>query len=202
MKNRLNLYQADMVPKLDLLSLSSVLVAWVTITSLLLIVWGSAAWYGIGLKEKYTQAQVTQRNLQKTVDNMQAELKNRKPDAELEKLVEAKQKQLDRQERLLAEFAKREVVKQAGFSGLLSDLAAQSQGDLWLSEIAVDEVDMTMTGEVNTPEAFPVWMQRLAETNAFSGKTFDEARVYREENILKFELRSQRGAENGGQGDE
>lgn len=195
MKHRLNLYTPDLAPKLDLLSLNSVVGMCSAVAILLTLVWAALAWNGHGLSDELRVMQNQQRQLQAEVDSLKLALENRKPDSVLESKVASKQKVLERQERLLQEFAKREVIKTQGFAPLLTDLASQSKGDLWLSGIEVSETDMLLDGQVNRPEAFPQWLQRLANTRSFTGKTFDTARVYKDNDVLRFELKAERSSD-------
>ena len=195
MKHRLNLYTPDLAPKLDLLSLNSVVGMSSAVAILLTLVWAALAWNGQGLSDELRVMQNQQRQLQAEVDSLKLALENRKPDPVLESKVASKQKVLERQERLLQEFAKREVIKTQGFAPLLTDLASQSKGDLWLSGIEVSETDMLLDGQVNRPEAFPQWLQRLANTRSFTGKTFDTARVYKDNDVLRFELKAERSSD-------
>lgn len=195
MKHRLNLYTPDLAPKLDLLSLNSVVGMCSAVAILLTLVWAALAWNGQGLSDELRVMQNQQRQLQAEVDSLKLALENRKPDPVLESKVASKQKVLERQERLLQEFAKREVIKTQGFAPLLTDLASQSKGDLWLSGIEVSETDMLLDGQVNRPEAFPQWLQRLANTRSFTGKTFDTARVYKDNDVLRFELKAERSSD-------
>lgn len=195
MKHRLNLYTPDLAPKLDLLSLNSVVGMCSAVAILLTLVWAALAWNGQGLSDELRVMQNQQRQLQAEVDSLKLALENRKPAPVLESKVASKQKVLERQERLLQEFAKREVIKTQGFAPLLTDLASQSKGDLWLSGIEVSETDMLLDGQVNRPEAFPQWLQRLANTRSFTGKTFDTARVYKDNDVLRFELKAERSSD-------
>ncbi len=200
MKHRLNLFTPDLAPKLDLLSLNSVVGFCAAVALLLTLTWAGLAWQGDGLSSQLNVLQSEQRQLQADVDKLQMAMQNRKPDPVLEQKVASKQKMLERQQRLLQEFAQREVIKTQGFAPLLTDLANQSSGDLWLNSIEIDELNMLLDGEVTKPEAFPQWLQRLAQTRTFTGKTFDTARVFRDNDVLRFELKTERAEESDEQG--
>lgn len=196
MKSRINFYQDEFAPQLDLLSLSSVGVAWGALCALIAIIWAGASWVAADKQAQLSAMLTENQHLQASVDAMQVELAQRKPDPDLTRQVAALQQTLEHQQRLLSEIDTRNIIRQSGFTQLLSDLASQSKSDLWLNTIEVSEHAMLLQGELTDPKAMPQWLNRLADTPSFSGRTFDSARVYRDEEGLKFELNAQRQADN------
>lgn len=195
MKSRINFYQQEFAPQLDLLSLSSVGVAWGALCTLIALVWATTSWVVADKQEQLSKLVADNQHMQSRVDAMQAELAQRKPDPDLTRQVTALQQTLEHQQRLLSEIDARNIIRQSGFTQLLSDLASQSKSDLWLNTIEVSEHAMLLQGELSDPKAMPQWLNRLADTPSFSGRTFDTARVYRDEDGLKFELNAQRQPE-------
>lgn len=200
MKQRINLYSDAFAPKLDLLSLSSVLMAWGALSTLLLVVWAGVAWYGSGQRDTLSSYQDQQQQLSATVNNLKVTLEQRKPDEGLSRTLAQRQQELDNRELLVRELSDREQIKQQGFAGLLDSLAAKNSNDIWLEAIEVSEHMMLMQGQLSNPEAMPKWLQRLGETSSFSGRTFDSARLYREDEQLRFELSMSRVPEATQQG--
>ncbi len=196
MKSRINFYQQEFAPQLDLLSLSSVGVAWGALCTLIALVWAGTSWVVADKQEQLSKLEADNQHMQSRVDAMQTELAQRKPDPDLTRQVRALQQTLEHQQRLLSEIDARNIIRQSGFTQLLSDLASQSKSDLWLNTIEVSEHAMLLQGELSDPKAMPQWLNRLADTPSFSGRTFDTARVYRDENGLKFELNAQRQPES------
>ena len=199
MKHRINLYQAPFQPRLDLLSLSSVAAALGGLSAIILVTWAIMSAVASSTKEDLAALVAGNQHLQIDVNAMQAVLAEREPDPVLTAKVNTLKNTLSKQDRLLEELASREVIKNTGFAQLMTDLAAQSRSDIWLQSVTVSESMMLLQGQVSQPEAMPQWLTRLAQTQSFSGRTFDSASVMREEDALLFTLEAQRQEENGEQ---
>lgn len=200
MKQRINLYSEALAPKLDLLSLTSIFMAWGALLSLLLVVWAGVAWYGASQRSALAAYQDQQQQMSSTVNNLKVALEQRKPDEGLTRTLAQRQQELENRELLVRELSDREQIKQQGFASLLDNLATKNSQDIWLEAIEVSENMMLMQGQLSTPEAMPKWLQRLGQTSSFSGRTFDSARLYREEELLRFELSMSRVPEASQQG--
>ena len=72
MKNRINFYSAEFAPRLDLLSLTSVLLAWGATLTVLLLIWAGVAWYGASKRTELAVVQDQQQQLSATVNNLKA----------------------------------------------------------------------------------------------------------------------------------
>ncbi|WP_414829383.1 hypothetical protein [Alteromonas sp. H39] len=199
MKHRINLYQASFQPRLDLLSLSSVAAALGGLLAVMLITWVIMTAVASTAEEDLAALVSENQRLQIDVNAMQAVLAEREPDPVLTTKVNTLKNTLSKQDQLLEELASREVIRNTGFAQLLTDLAAQSRPDIWLQSVAVSESMMLLQGQVSQPEAMPQWLTRLAQTQSFSGRTFDSASVMREEDALVFTLEAQRQEKEAGQ---
>tara|TARA_Y100001947_G_scaffold138295_1_gene127815 strand:- start:3264 stop:3875 length:612 start_codon:yes stop_codon:yes gene_type:complete len=200
MKNRINFYSAEFAPRLDLLSLTSVLLAWGATLSVLLLIWAGVAWYGASKRTELAEVQDQQQQLSASVNNLKTTLEQRKPDAGLTRTLEQRQQELANRELLVRELSQREQIKQQGFAGMLDSLAQKNSQDIWLDTIEVSENMMVLQGQLSTPQAMPKWLQRLGRTTAFSGRTFDSTRLYRDNEQLRFELNMARVPETTQQG--
>ena len=200
MKNRINFYSAEFAPRLDLLSLTSVLLAWGATLTVLLLIWAGVAWYGASKRTELAEVQDQQQQLSASVNNLKTTLEQRKPDAGLTRTLEQRQQELANRELLVRELSQREQIKQQGFAGMLDSLAQKDSQDIWLDTIEVRENMMVLQGQLSTPQAMPKWLQRLGQTTAFSGRTFDSTRLYRDDEQLRFELNMARVPETTQQG--
>lgn len=200
MKNRINFYSAEFAPRLDLLSLTSVLLAWGATLTVLLLIWAGVAWYGASKRTELAEVQDQQQQLSASVNNLKTTLEQRKPDAGLTRTLEQRQQELANRELLVRELSQREQIKQQGFAGMLDSLAQKDSQDIWLDTIEVSENMMVLQGQLSTPQAMPKWLQRLGLTTAFSGRTFDSTRLYRDDEQLRFELNMARVPETTQQG--
>lgn len=187
-RTRINLYQRQYRPALDLLSLSSIVVVWCVLIALCagswLIVKQQAA------SELRTLSAVRDRNaqLEQQRTMLEQQVAAREPAPALAQRVTLLDKSLAKQERLLAELASREALKKQGFASMLTDLATSARDDIWLEAFVISENAMTFKGQLSHPQAMPRWLQALGKTDSFTAVTFDAARVYREDEALYFEL--------------
>ncbi|MDM7859149.1 PilN domain-containing protein [Alteromonas sp. ASW11-36] len=199
MKQRVNLYLPEYRPQLELMSLGTVVTLFVV---LLLIVIGVR----IGLT---LQGSVDQKRLVSLQDNINQKqslaneltqaLKDRNEDPQLLAVFAGLQDTLQDKQRLKEALEDRENLKSTSFSLMLQELAQQHQDDLWLTRISITEDSMIFDGQALQPESVPQWVSRLGGTQYFSGKQFDQARVFRQERALLFTLSTSRGNEAGGQ---
>ncbi len=199
MKQRINLYTEEFTPRLDMWSLSSVSIIWGIALTLLALIWAGVSWYGSTLQEELMAKQRQQQQLLSSVGALQQALEQRKPDAGLERQLEQRRHELSNRQLLVNELSLREQIKRQGFADLLDNLAAKNSRDIWLETIQVSEHMMLLEGQLSKPEAMPQWLQRLGQTSSFSGRTFDSARLFRDEEQLRFELSMSRTAEAGPQ---
>ena len=192
MKNNINLYQTRFAPRVDYYSLSSLTLVFALSIALVLIVGITFRVLADNTQSKLTDLASQNNRLQSQLDMLQEEVSNWKPDPALIADVEALKQDIIKQRRVFDELHTRAPLKYKGLSVLLDDLAAQDTSDLWLETLKVSETEMEFSGEVSSPAAFPKWLQRLSETQSFSGRNFGEARVYAQDDGLKFELRTRR----------
>ena len=167
MKNRINFYSAEFAPRLDLLSLTSVLLAWGATLTVLLLIWAGVAWYGASKRTELAVVQDQQQQLSATVNNLKTTLEQRKPDAGLSRTLEQRQQELANRELLVRELSQREQIKQQGFAGMLDSLAQKDGQDIWLDTIEVSENMMVLQGQLSSPQAMPKWLQRFGADYGF-----------------------------------
>lgn len=195
MKHRINLYQNQFHPKLELVTLHSVVAICAGLFITLLLVWGGIRWSVSDNTDRLMAIEAENRQLDEDVQMLQSQLATRQPTPALKARVTMLRNTLAKQDVLLAELSSREVIKKQGFAQLLTDLAAQSSTDLWLESISASESILYLEGQVSAPRALPQWLNRLAQTPTFSGRTFDSASVIREDEALNFALQTDRQAD-------
>jgi hypothetical protein len=191
-KSRINLYLPEYQPKLELFTLNllvlvfSLLVALIIVTRVTLDISGSSTERKLSILESDLQQQT---QFARVLTN---QLQQRKEDPQLLAVFAGLQLSLQNKERIKEALMEREGLKSASFALMLRELSQQHQQELWLTGINVDEDSMVFDGAVTSPEAVPQWVGRLGETQYFSGKSFDQARLFREDNALYFSLATSR----------
>lgn len=195
-RTRINLYQRQFVPKLDLLSLSSIMVVWCVLIALCTVTWlvvdqqaSSQLTTLDGMRDRNAQ-------LEEQLTVLKQQVASRTPDPALAERVAQMDESLAKQQRLLAELAGREAFKNQGFATMLTDLATSARDDIWLETFVISEHAVTFKGQLTHPQAMPKWLQALGKTDSFTATTFDAARMYRDDTALYFELTTPRDGDS------
>lgn len=182
MKNRIDLYQPQFKPKVILLSLNFAFLIW--FLALVSIV---VAGVSVSRLKNHAQQEVlfAAQQVKDKTTLLGVMTKGRDSRVQNPKLVEAleqSQKQLKIKKTIVRELANREQQKSQGFSALMLDLAANHQQDLWLTEIHLNESQISIRGGATDSAAVPNWVNKLASAEYFIGKEFAAARLYRDGN--------------------
>ena len=190
MKHRLNLYSSEYAPTFTLLSLNSLTATLVILTVLFSVGSAFLAWQSSRLTTKVTDLQSTVSQYQSAVDQAQQTLANRKPDPQLVAAVNSQKLALNQRERLLQELSMRETVKNNRFSQVLADLNAADIGTVWLTTIHMSDQKIQLEGFGTRADAMPQWLANLSTTDSFSGTSFQQASMVKEEQGLFFSLQT------------
>ncbi|MCY7295279.1 PilN domain-containing protein [Alteromonas sp. a30] len=192
MKYRVNLFPEELKPKLDLFTLNFVFTLW----GLLL---GGMVVANVYYQKEYDAAQLSTLATQqeyKAKTKMHQTLiqarENRKQDPKLLERVQELQKEEHDKYWLLTELQGRERLKNQGFSLLMKDLSNTHVRDVWLTRIVVNEDKVKMEGAALDSANVPKWVNKLKESDYFSGRSFAGARLYRnEDDRLNFVISSE-----------
>jgi Tfp pilus assembly protein PilN len=180
MKNRVNLYHPNFHPKLQLLTLSSVIVSWVFVATFCSFLYFYIAAEQQNFESKITHLEQSKRQQKKLVNELNNALDNIKVDPNLLKIVEKKQQIIRLKERVLNELAGQENLKSGGFSTLMLDLAGHSLNGLWLTHIDLNGMSITIKGATTDSAFMPKWLSSLGQTEYFKGQNFSDTRLYRD----------------------
>lgn len=115
-------------------------------------------------------------------------------DAGLLRKIENQKALIERNKTVLRYLNSRQLeVENQAFSVLLLALTWVKQDDLWLTQVAIREGGqaMSLTGMTLSPEALPVYLEKLAELDVFSDMSFRVFDLKREGDMLSFEISSQ-----------
>ncbi len=125
-----------------------------------------------------------------------AELENRTEDPILLRQSSSTESSLMEKRRLIAELEARDELRTQSFADLLETLASKHSSDMWLTSINVVGNNMVIKGQLDKPEALPMWVGQLSSESYFAGKEFQSAKVSRKKDTLAFELRTSGGTDN------
>jgi Tfp pilus assembly protein PilN len=203
MKNRINLYHPSFHPKLQLLTLSSVIVSWVSVAIFCSLSYFYMMAEQQSFKLKITNLEQNKQQKKTLVNELNIALENIKVDPDLLKIVEEKQQTIQLKKRVLNELVGQENLKSTGFSTLMLDLAGHSLNGLWLTHIDLNGMSITIKGATTDSAFMPKWLSSLGQTEYFKGQKFSDTRLYRDsEEQLNFvvstnkELAIKRGSNN------
>jgi Tfp pilus assembly protein PilN len=203
MKNRINLYHPSFHPKLQLLTLSSVIVSWVSVAIFCSLSYFYMMAEQQSFKLKITNLEQNKQQKKTLVNELNIALENIKVDPDLLKIVEEKQQTIQLKKRVLNELIGQENLKSTGFSTLMLDLAGHSLNGLWLTHIDLNGMSITIKGATTDSAFMPKWLSSLGQTEYFKGQNFSDTRLYRDsEEQLNFvistnkELAIKRGSNN------
>lgn len=125
---------------------------------------------------------------QQTIEELSGALSARTTDPLLESKL-ANLKLLSKEKSsLFANIQNLTTLESKSFSLLFDDLSGVKSQDLWLEQFSVTPKTLSLIGKISKPNALPVWVGELSETQFFSGQTFNLASVERDETGLGFEL--------------
>jgi MSHA biogenesis protein MshI len=121
--------------------------------------------------------------LEQAVAELSAEVKARRPDAEVEEALNRVTQTLDRRQRLLNRVESLVLSEGRDFSPQMSALARQIPEDVWLTAVALESGPDTVTIEGRSRDGalVPRYLENLGDEAAFAGKTFGVFRLSRSE---------------------
>jgi len=191
MKYRINLFPAELEPKLDLFTLNFVMVLWLLAG---LVIAATTHYFQQIFIETQTSIEKVQQEHAK-LKTMFDTLKKARDTRDQNPELLAKEKKLSGEERskflLLNELQGREQLKNQGFSILMRDLSKQHIVEIWLTQISIQETRVRIEGGSIESSKVPFWVNKLRQSEYFSGRNFAGARMYRnEDDDLTFVLSS------------
>lgn len=204
MKRRVNLYVAELQPEICLVSPNLAMATWGAALLLIgvLALFGTQKQQALGERKAQLDFQLqSKRGMHKALE--EAKLK-RVPDPTLREALLEQQQVLASKQRIRNELKRREALKYQGFSNLMLDLAQQHDGNVWLTQISLDENKLRLQGHTLDSAAVPKWINSLSDTEFFAGREFAAARVFREaeDQPLAFVLDTEQQLVLGGETDE
>ncbi len=189
MKTRVNLYTQEFIPKRIWFSLSQMLFVWGGALALVL-----AGYFWLSGQHKLSLAQLQQSKQalaeqQQTLAVLQAKLQQHVASAKLERELTQRQAELSVKQKLLAAVGQNETFKNAGFAGVLTDLARLNDKDIRLTDIRVVSGQTSLSGITYSNHAVPRWIKTFKSSDHLAGQEFAVLKVVRnDKQEMVFEL--------------
>jgi hypothetical protein len=175
------------------------------ILSVLLMLYAFSYYQTYGLRSQFETLQKQRMQRSQQLLELQQKYPPKIKDPRLATQVRQKQALLDHRHRLIRELQHQNTGAggNPGFSEQLSGLARQDKQNIWLDQISVrDGKQLTLLGHATSPEAVPLFIQRLTTEPSFSGTKFSRVQISRDENnpsIIGFSLKTETGEKEGTQ---
>ena len=188
MKSSMNLYQTEFRPHFIWMTLSHLISICLFITAVAAICefWLQQEQFQVENQLKQKQSTLNQ---QKAILNeMTSALAMRVEDPKLIAMLASLSNDIRGKEALLARLEELAQQQSHSFSKMLTSLAKIDTDDLWLTRVQVVDNDLSMQGVIAEPNALPLWIRRLSETEYFANRTFREAQISRDSEQLVFSL--------------
>ncbi|MFT6896128.1 MAG: Tfp pilus assembly protein PilN [Paraglaciecola sp.] len=199
MKTRINLFVADLQPRLQVLTLPFVFTVW----AILAFIMGTVYYVQSTLEAQQQQelAAVEQQKQQQDtlVKGLQEQLSGRKEDPSLVQNISQQHRDIDLKQQVLVHLAGQESFKSNGFSDVMLGLAEHHQTGLWLTRVRLDENNVSIEGAAADSASIPKWVSKLGLTRHFSGQQFSTTTFYRDAaQQLHFTLNSRSASDVAG----
>jgi hypothetical protein len=179
MTHNINLYDASLKPRRDLLAPATALamVGASVVCMALAIGWARTAATRLGpiAAQGATLLQARQAALQAAAESSAA----RKPDAAVQNAVAEAERTLQQRRAALQMLAASPIDNEGGFASRLEALARQSVDGLWLTGMVLRQDDVVLKGRALQPELIPVYVQRLDREPSLQGRAFKALEVVR-----------------------
>ena len=171
-KYKINLLQAEILPKKALLTLANVGKIWLFVL-VVMLAWAGMSQYEMKTLNAQHYLLVTNNNhLSEQLANLETKIKQHKPDsrlvhqlATLKLLIANKaalhQKLIDDHESYIS-----------GFARAMTDLSKIDSRDISLSEFTINQDEITFSGMARSAEAVPIWLAKFEQSEVLSNKEF------------------------------
>jgi MSHA biogenesis protein MshI len=188
---RVNLYTDDLRPQREKLQAGAALSVLILALVVIAVAAGVVQYQESQLQAATRGLQQQNEQLQRNTERLTSDVEARQPDPEVEAALERVTATLARRQRLLDRVENLIATETTGFSAPLSALARQVPEGLWLTQIRLDarQGNVGLAGKAQSGRLVPVYLEKLGDEPAFSGKTFGSFRLDREEDGRWIEFR-------------
>jgi Tfp pilus assembly protein PilN len=86
-------------------------------------------------------------------------------------------------------------------SSALTSFAEVNNNNVWLTTFKVNDTDIVIEGNINQPDALPIWLKAIGKTDFFNNRDFRAATVFRADQQLSFKIESKVSQKQATQGE-
>jgi Tfp pilus assembly protein PilN len=197
MKNYVNLYQEELKPLKETLSLKML----IAILLISIVTMGSGLGYiyflGQQLELEKDVAFNERVKVQKSLSTITAMKQELQPDEELELAVLNMRQQYMNFNRFLNKLKADKERKSARFNDIMTDLSAIDVNDIWLTSIELNGELLSLEGISATESSFPKWLEKFKNQQGLATRRFAKVELKQQsDKTLKFILKAEIGNAN------
>ena len=192
MKTRVNLYTQAFRPKKERLTLTQAMVVIVSSILLMLTLTILSENENSLLTHKVALAKTAVSELAAEVDVLSAKVARHVQNPALDQQLALLNIRLQYRDELLVQLSALAQVQTSGFAILMSDLAAQRDKDIRITQIRLAGESMMLTGLARNHDAIPRWIGKFSAAKSLQGREFSRLNITRnEDDIIVFTLTNQ-----------
>lgn len=197
MRQQINLYQPMFRKQEKVFSTVTMLQISGLLVVVLAAIYGYSWWSFKPIEQELARVETEQRRLQQQIARVSAESPPPVRSRLLEQEVDRLSNELDRMQRVRHAIGGAVFGNQEGFSSFYEGLARQHVSGLWLTQVKLTQggTRLVLAGKAISPELVPVYLQRLAGEQAFSGLSFNLLEMTRSEedpSLIEFSVGTER----------
>ncbi|KKC99978.1 MSHA biogenesis protein MshI [Photobacterium halotolerans] len=191
-----NLYSDSLKPQSNWLTLPNLVAGWAAGAVVIGSLAGWQSWQEYRATQLLAQQQAQLTQKQTELDNAKAALARHLPSELKVKLSGELEQHLAAKQATLKAIAMHDHSLQAGYAGMLQQLAQAASQDISVSRIHAQGNQLDLEGVARSPNAVPGWLQSFARYPQLADRRFEVMSLGRnEENIVTFMLHAQRKTE-------
>jgi len=194
MKQQVNFYTEEFKPTKDLLTLDNMVVVWIVGIVIVL------ALYNLEYKKNQISikslemSEPREQHQKNQLNSLQENFYERGDSLVLEKTFQDMKASLDQRNYVLSQLSQRADGMRNGIAGLMENLALITVDGLWLTNISVNQGQLSVQGITNDAEKVPQLIQKLQEISSLKDKRFSRLEIKTMEDnprLLTFTLQSE-----------
>ncbi|KKO44933.1 hypothetical protein WG68_12335 [Arsukibacterium ikkense] len=195
MKQRINLYQASIQPRIESLALASLFGVMLVVVVISLLAWGGMQWQQHQQLQQNKQVEQQLQRQQEQLGLLQQALLQRQPAAALVAERDQLKRKVEQQIALQHYLAAQQVRADYAFSKVLQQFTAADINSLWLTRFILRPGSSELQGLTLAPAAVPGWLESLRHFDYFKGQRFNELRLLQlpEQQAVQFHLIAEQG---------
>ncbi|RLA05816.1 MAG: hypothetical protein DRQ47_00135 [Gammaproteobacteria bacterium] len=194
MKQQVNFYTDEFKPKIELLTLKNMVLAWLAAAVLVLAFYNLESEKADFAKKNWQMTQKRQVHQQKQLQSLQNSFAARGDAVVLGKVLQDMKANLKQRNFVLEQLGLRAEGMRKGVAGLMENLATLTVDGLWLTQINVNQGQLSVSGLTNDPEKIPKLIQNLQTMNSLQDKRFARLEIKSlkdNQNFMEFTLQSE-----------